>query len=69
MRDISVIIPSYREPYLNNTMESLLENAGNIQIIPVGDDGSLGMGGAINEGLKRATGKYIMKVDAPHKYE
>ena len=62
---ISVIIPSYKEPYLDKTIDSLLKNAtGDVQIISVVDDGSLGMRGAINKGLKEATSKYIMKVDA-----
>lgn len=65
MEDISIIIPSYKEPYLNKTVDSLLDNAtGPVQIISVEDDGSLGMRGAINKGLRHARGKYIMKVDA-----
>ena len=36
---ISVIIPAYREPYLNKTIDSLLSSAeGNIEIIPVIDN-------------------------------
>ena len=35
---LSVIIPSYRDPYLHKTLDSLLENAeGEIEIIPVLD--------------------------------
>jgi len=65
MEHISIIVPSYKEPYLDKTIDSLLDNASDhVQIISVVDDGSLGMRGAINKGLKEATGKYIMKVDA-----
>jgi len=35
---ISVVIPVYREPYLNKTIQSLLDNAGgDVEIIPVFD--------------------------------
>jgi glycosyltransferase involved in cell wall biosynthesis len=62
---ISVIIPAHEEPYLDRTIESLSKGAkGDVDIIPVMDDGSLGMRGAINVGLKKAKGKYIMKCDA-----
>ncbi len=60
---MSVIIPYYKEPYLDRTIASLKENAvGDIEILA--EDGSLGMRHAINEGLKKATGEYVMKVDA-----
>jgi len=81
---LSAIIPAYREPFLNNTLKSLLEcltvEAEVIVILdgwtpkePLIDDirvkvitleHNVGMRGATNEGLKSATGKYIMKVDA-----
>lgn len=65
MENLSIIIPSYKEPYLGKTIDSLVENAkGKIEIIPIIDDGSMGMRKAINIGLKKATGKYIMKLDA-----
>jgi glycosyltransferase involved in cell wall biosynthesis len=79
---VSIIIPVYREPYLNKTIDSLL-SAEDIEIIPVIDNCKLeepiredprvkpvyleknqGMRGAINEGIKRATGEYLMKIDA-----
>ena len=81
---VSIILPTYREPHLNKTIESLLENAvGEIEIIPVIDcyeleepiiedarvkpiilEKNLGMRGAINAGLEKATGEFIMKIDA-----
>ncbi len=79
---VSIIIPCYREPYLNKTIDSLL-SAQDIEIIPVIDCYQLeepiredprvkpiiltknkGMRGAINKGLKAATGEYLMKMDA-----
>jgi len=80
---ISIIIPAYKEPFLNKTIDSLLKNAvDEIEIIPVFDGWKLnedlivddrvkpiyfkkqqGMRSAIN-GIKTATGKFIMKVDA-----
>jgi glycosyltransferase involved in cell wall biosynthesis len=80
---VSVIIPTYKEPYLNKTINSLLEGAEDIEIIPVIDNypldepilndprvkpiiltKNLGMRGAINEGLKVATGEFLMKIDS-----
>jgi len=81
---ISIIIPAYREPYLNKTIDSLLSNAeGEIEIIPVIDNytpdepiredprvkpiylsENKGMRGAMNEGMKVATGEFLMKIDA-----
>ncbi len=81
---LSVIIPSYQDPFLQKTIDSLLDNAqGKIEVIPV-LDGYLpeppikadprvkpitlaknrGMRGAINAGLARARGKFIMKCDS-----
>lgn len=82
--NLSIIIPAYREPYLNKTIDSVLENAvSDIEIIPVIDcympeepvridprvkpvvlEQNRGMRGAINAGLEKAVGKYIMKIDA-----
>lgn len=81
---LSIIIPAYREPFLNKTIDSLLENAaGEIEVIPVIDcyipeepvrldsrvkpiilENNLGMRGATNAGLTKATGEFIMKLDA-----
>lgn len=81
---LSVIIPSYKDPLLQKTIDSLLENAeGDIEIIPILDgflpDPSLkedkrvkivylennqGMRGAINAGLERAMGEFVMKIDS-----
>lgn len=60
---VSIIIPYYKEPFLDRTIQSLKENAiGEIEIFPM--DGTKGMRSAINEGLKVAKGDYIMKIDA-----
>ena len=80
---VSIILPTYKEPYLNKTLKSLLDGAEDIEIIPVIDyykleepiiedprikpiilEKNKGMRGAINEGLKVATGEYVMKIDA-----
>lgn len=81
---VSIIIPSYQEPYLQKTIDSLLENAtGDIEIIAVLDGyapeppikpnsrvkiisfgENKGMRAAINAGIAKARGKYIMKCDA-----
>lgn len=81
---LSVIIPAYKEPYLQKTIDSLLENAeGEIEIIAILDGYVLeepikpnprvkvivlqknhGMRGAINAGLAKARGTFIMKCDA-----
>jgi glycosyltransferase involved in cell wall biosynthesis len=38
MNSLSIVIPAYREPFLNNTIESLLKNTvGDFEIIPVID--------------------------------
>jgi glycosyltransferase involved in cell wall biosynthesis len=80
---LSVIIPSYNDPYLKKTIESVLNSAkDDIEVIVVLDGGKLhyvvrdnrvkyihlkeniGMRGAINTGVKKADGKYIMKLDS-----
>ncbi len=82
---LSIIIPAYREPFLNKTIDSLLENATReIEILPVIDgyipsepirqdprvkvieleQNTCGMRGAINAGLTKATGDFLMKLDA-----
>lgn len=81
---LSVIIPTYKDPYLQKTIDSLIANAkGKIEIIPVLDGYSppeplkpnpkvkvvtlpvnSGMRAAINAGLAKAHGKFIMKCDA-----
>ncbi len=81
---VSIIIPSYKDPYLQKTIDSILENAkGKIEVIlvldgyipeePIKSDArvktlqlpkNLGMRGAINTGIKKAKGKFIMKCDS-----
>lgn len=81
---LSVIIPSYKDLYLQKTIDSLLDSAqGKVEIIPVLDGYSpetpikrcvevktirftknRGMRDAINAGLARARGKYVMKCDS-----
>lgn len=81
---LSVVIPSYNDPYLQKTIDSLLTNArAEIEVIPI-LDGYLpkppikrdkrvkpirftinrGMRAAINAGLVKARGKFIMKCDS-----
>ena len=63
MGSLSIIIPYYKEPYLEKTIASIKENAvGDIEILA--EEGSKGMRTAINEGLKKATGEFLMKIDA-----
>lgn len=81
---LSIIIPSFQDPFLQNTIDSLLENAhGEIEVIPVLDGyepktplksdsrvkvirltNNQGMRGAINAGIAKASGKFIMKSDS-----
>lgn len=81
---VSIIIPTYKDPFLHKTIDSLLKNAeGKIEIIPVLDgyipdppmkfdsrvkvinlSKNLGMRGAINAGIAKAKGKFIMKCDS-----
>ena len=78
---ISVVIPSYKDPLLHKTIDSLLDNSvGEIEIIPVLDgyktevkddprvkpiflEKNVGMRDAINIGVSKAKGKYIMRTD------
>lgn len=81
---LSVVIPAYKEPFLQKTIDSLLKNArGTVEIIPVLDgytpstpikpnskvrvislSKNQGMRAAINAGIAKSRGKYIMKCDA-----
>lgn len=81
---VSIIIPTYKDPFLQKTIDSLLENSqGEVEIIPVLDGyapetpiksdprvkpiylpKNQGMRGAINAGLAKAEGKFIMKCDS-----
>lgn len=80
---LSVIIPSYKDPLLHKTIDSILENSeGEIEVIPVLDGywpetpiksderikvlhlgKNRGMRGAINAGVKIASGEFIMRTD------
>lgn len=80
---LSVVIPSFKDPLLHKTINSLLENAqGEIEIIPVLDGywpetpikederirvlhlgKNRGMRGAINAGVRIASGDFIMRTD------
>ena len=63
MADLSIIIPYYHEPFLDRTIDSIKENSIlDTEILPM--EGSLGMRDAVNEGLAKATGRFIMKCDA-----
>jgi len=81
---VSIIVPAYREPYLNKTVDSLLKNAeGEVEILVILDGQvpeepvitdprvkitvlpkNLGMRASLNAGFTKATGEFIMKVDA-----
>jgi len=79
---VSIIIPSYHEPYLDKTIESVFKSAkGEIEVIVILDgwkpkkeidrrvkliefSDNLGMRRSINEGIKKAEGEFIMKLDA-----
>jgi glycosyltransferase involved in cell wall biosynthesis len=66
MIDISVVIPSLNEPYLDKTVEDIKRHAeSNIEIL-VGDDAveKLGQRALTNKLIREAKGKYIMKTDA-----
>jgi glycosyltransferase involved in cell wall biosynthesis len=80
-KDLSIIIPSWKDPYLNNTIQSILDNfETDFEIIPVLDgyrqdvidhsrvkplylEKNGGMRNAINQGVKRAEGTYLMRTD------
>ena len=60
---LSIIIPAYREPFLQKTIDSLRKNSiSDIEIIAV--ENNLGMRNAVNQGIARAKGDFIMKCDA-----
>lgn len=60
--DLTVIIPVYKEPYLQNTVDSIRKNFRlDIEILII--EGKP-MREAINEGLKQAKGRFVMKCDA-----
>lgn len=81
---VSIIIPAFRDPFLQKTIDSLLENAqGEIEVIPVLDGfipemelkpdprvkairlpKNRGMRAAINAGIAKSHGKFIMKCDS-----
>jgi glycosyltransferase involved in cell wall biosynthesis len=66
MIDLSIVIPSLREPYLLKTVEDIRAKAtGSIEIL-VGDDEveKLGQRALTNKLVRQAQGKYIMKTDA-----
>jgi glycosyltransferase involved in cell wall biosynthesis len=81
---ISIIIPTFKDPFLQKTIDSLFENSqGEIEIIPVLDgyvpevpikkdprvkvvilSKNQGMRAAINAGIVKAKGEFIMKCDS-----
>jgi len=66
MIDISVVIPSLNEKYLQKTVEDIKRHAeGSIEVL-VGDDAveKLGQRALTNKLVREAKGKYIMKTDA-----
>ncbi len=64
---ISVIIPVCKadEQYLKRTIASLRDNAvGAVEVIIEGDKKNEGLRVLMNRGVKKARGKYVMKLDA-----
>ncbi len=81
---LSIFIPTYHDPYLQKTIDSLLTNAeGDIEVvavldgftpeIPIKEDKRVkiitlsenkGMRGAINAGLAKTQGEFVMKCDS-----
>jgi len=60
---VSIIVPHYKEVFLEKTLQGLKDNAeGEIEILAI--EGSKGMRAAINEGLSKAKGEWLIKVDA-----
>lgn len=66
MKDISVVIPSLNEPYLDKTVEDIASHSESDIEILVGDDAveKLGQRGLTNKLVAQARGKYIFKTDA-----
>jgi glycosyltransferase involved in cell wall biosynthesis len=66
VKDISIIIPSLNEPYLDKTVEDIRRNATTDVEILVGDDAveKLGQRALMNKLAREASGRYIMKTDA-----
>lgn len=64
MPEISVIIPSKNEPYLQQTVEDIKEHAETDPEILYQEDMGNGQRATMNRMALEAKGKYIMKVDA-----
>ena len=62
----SIIIPSRKDPHLERTIYDIKMNArGNYEIIVMNDDdGKLGLRKAVNLGVEKANGDYLLKIDA-----
>ena len=64
MIDLSILIPSKNEPYLQKTIEDIKANVmGNTEVLSKEDLG-IGQRMVTNVLAERAKGKYVMKVDA-----
>jgi glycosyltransferase involved in cell wall biosynthesis len=64
MAELTVIIPSRKEKFLQQTIEDIKQHAeGDIEILYEEDEG-LGQRALLNKLARKATGKYIMKCDA-----
>jgi glycosyltransferase involved in cell wall biosynthesis len=63
---LSIIIPNRNDPHLERTVSDIQGKARTNPEIIVSDDrhGKLGMRGAINQGVQKSQGTYIMKTDA-----
>lgn len=66
MIDVSIVIPSLHEPYLEKTVADIKAKAKTSIEVLVGDDAveNLGQRALTNKLVREAKGKYIMKTDA-----
>ena len=66
MIELSIVIPSLNEPYLDKTVEDIKRHAETDIEVLVGDDAveKLGQRALTNKLVREAKGKYVMKCDA-----
>lgn len=64
MKDLSIIIPSKNEKWLQRTTTRIYDTIEMDTEVLIGEDQGMGQRALINELVKKSTAKYIMKVDA-----
>lgn len=64
MIQLSILIPSRNEPYLQRTINDIFEHAETDIEVLFEEDTGLGQRGLTNKLARKAKGKYVMKVDA-----